>query len=71
MSVESFTALVKRAENGEDFEGELITQNHNIDNPNESDRVAGEHPDERNVVVHNPRTGGRVLGAIMVSRGEF
>jgi hypothetical protein len=62
---------VKTTEDGMDFEGEMITQNHNIDNPNESDRVAGEHPGEENVVVHNSRTGGRVLGAIMVSRCKF
>jgi len=60
-------------EGKETFTGDLVTQNHNIDNPAESKRVAGEHPDEEGVVVHNHLTGSRVLGAIMVSRalGDF
>lgn len=62
-------ALVKSADNDQTFEGELITQNHNVDNPREAARVESEHPGENNVVVLSPFNGGRVLGAIMVTRG--
>lgn len=62
--------MVKGKDDGETFEGKLITQNHNIDNPREAARVESEHPGEENVVVLSPFNGGRVLGAIMVSRGK-